>query len=113
VFVKKSFPATPQDLLVYSVLQLAVGCGLENAFKQINNGTLPMVEWEPSGSNAMAFNSKKTTDGAVYLNINTHHPLEGQVAWYEAHLSSDEGWNIIGALFPASPIVLTGFNENL
>lgn len=113
VFVKKSFPAVPQDIIAYSVLQLAVGCGLEDAFKQINNGTLPMVEWEPTGSNAIAFNSRKTSDGSVYLTINTHHPLEGQVAWYEAHLSSEEGWNILGALFPGSPIVLTGFNENL
>lgn len=113
VLVKKAFPATPRDLLTYSVLQLALGAGLEKALKAIYNETAPLVQWEPSGSNAFAFNSRKTTDGSVFLTINTHHPLEGQVAWYEAHLSSDEGWNIIGALFPGSPIVLTGFNEYL
>src|SRR5690606_20883056 len=113
ILVKKSFPAIPEDIIAYSVFQLAVGCGLEDAFKQINNGTLPMIEWEPSGSNAIAINSQKSADGAVYLTINTHHPLEGQVAWYEAHLSSEEGWNIVGSLFPAAPIILTGFNENL
>lgn len=113
VLVKKSFPATPQDLLTYSVLQLALGCGLENAFKKINNGTAPLVQWEPSGSNAFAFNSRKTTDGNVFLAINTHHPLEGQVAWYEAHLSSEEGWNILGGLFPGSPVIFTGFNKDL
>ena len=113
VLVKKSFPATPQDLLAYSVLQLALGCGLEDGFKKINNGTAPLAQWEPTGSNALAFNSKKTTDGNVYLTINTHHPLEGQVAWYEAHVSSEEGWNILGGLFPGSPVIFTGFNENL
>lgn len=113
VLVKKSFPATPQDLLTYSVLQLALGCGLEAGFKKINNGTAPLVEWEPTGSNAFAMNSKKTADGSVFLTINTHHPLEGQVAWYEAHLSSEEGWNILGGLFPGSPVIFTGFNENL
>ena len=113
VFVKKAFPSTPQDLLVYSLLQLTLGVGLEDAFKQINNGTASMIQWEPAGSNAFAFNSKMTADGNVYLTINTHHPLEGQVAWYETHLSSEEGWNIIGALFPGSPVIFTGFNENL
>jgi acyl-homoserine-lactone acylase len=113
VLVKKSFPSTPQDLLVYSLLQLALGVGLEDAFKQMMDEPATLVQWEPSGSNAFAFNSKKTADGNVYLTINTHHPLEGQVAWYETHLSSEEGWNIVGALFPGSPVVFTGFNENL
>ena len=113
VFVKRAFPATPYDLLTYSALQLVIGTGLEKALKQIYNETVPLAQWEPSGSNAFAFNSQKTTDGAVYLTINTHHPMEGQVAWYEAHLSSGEGWNIIGGLFPGSPVIFTGFNENL
>lgn len=113
VLVKKAFPVTPHDLLVYSVLQLSLGCGLEDAFQKITGGAPSLVKWEPTGSNAFAFNSKRTTDGNVYLAINTHHPLEGQVAWYEAHLSSEEGWNIVGSLFPAAPIILTGFNENL
>lgn len=113
VLVKKAFPITPEDLLTYSVLQLALGTGVEKALKEIYDETVPLVEWEPAGSNAFAFNSAKTKDGEVYLTINTHHPLQGQVAWYEAHLSSAEGWNIIGALFPGSPVVFTGFNENL
>lgn len=113
VLVKKAFPVTPEDLLTYSILQLALGTGVEKALKEIYDETIPLVQWEPSGSNAFAFNSAKTKDGDVYLTINTHHPLEGQVAWYEAHLSSAEGWNIIGALFPGAPIVFTGFNENL
>lgn len=113
VLIKKAFPVTPEDLLTYSVLQLALGTGVEKALKEIYEETIPLVQWEPSGSNAFAFNSAKTKDGDVYLTINTHHPLEGQVAWYEAHLSSAEGWNIIGALFPGAPVVFTGFNENL
>jgi acyl-homoserine-lactone acylase len=113
VLVKKLFPATAVDVLTYSVLQLALGCGLENAIKEIHDGTTELVQWEPSGSNALALNSNKTADGNVYLMINTHHPLEGQVAWYEAHLSSGEGWNIVGGLFPGSPVIFTGFNQNL
>ena len=113
VLVKKAFPATPRDLITYSVLQLAIGCGVEDALKKIYHGTVSLAQWEVEGSNGFAFNSKKTTDGNVYLAINTHHPMEGQVAWYEAHLSSEEGWNILGTLFPGSPVIFTGVNENL
>jgi len=113
VFVKRAFPVTPHDILTYTVLQLAIGCGVEGALKKIFHGSIPLAEWEPTGSNAFAFNSKKTKDGNVYLAINTHHPLEGQVSWYEAHVSSQQGWNIVGALFPGSPVIFTGVNENL
>ena len=40
-------------------------------------------------------------------------PLDGPVSWYEAHLCSDEGTNILGALFAGSPNILIGANENL
>ena len=43
----------------------------------------------------------------------SHQPLDGPVSWYEAHLCSEEGTNIIGALFAGSPNVLIGANENL
>jgi acyl-homoserine-lactone acylase len=113
ILEKKAFPVTPQDLLTYSVLQMAIGCGVEDALKQIYKGKVSLADFEVSGSNAFAFNSKKTADGNVFLAINTHHPLEGQISWYEVHLSSNEGLNIIGALFPGSPVIFTGVNEHL
>jgi acyl-homoserine-lactone acylase len=113
VLEKKAFPATPQDLLTYSVLQLAIGCGVEDALKEIYKGKVSLADFEVAGSNAFAFNSGKTADGNVYLAINTHHPLQGQTSWYEVHLSSREGLNIIGALFPGSPVIFTGVNEHL
>ena len=67
----------------------------------------------PKGSNTFAFNSAKTTDGSTFLAINTHQPLDGPVSWYEAHLCSEEGTNILGALFAGSPNILIGVNENL
>ena len=45
--------------------------------------------------------------------INTHQPLDGPVSWYEAHLCSDEGTNIIGALFAGTPSILIGANQYL
>ncbi len=114
VLLKQLFPITPKDMLQYSVLQLCVLSGADGALKSIFGGTVPMLEdLKPGGSNAFAFNSKKTTDGQTYLAINSHQPLEGPVSWYEAHLQSEEGWNIIGANFPGAPTILSGVNEYL
>jgi acyl-homoserine-lactone acylase len=114
VLVKKLFPVYPKDMLTYSLLQLAISSGADKALKEITEGTVSTLpEFSSGGSNAYAFNSKKTEDGNVYLAINSHQPLEGPVAWYEAHLMSDEGWNILGALFPGSPSILHGCNEYL
>jgi acyl-homoserine-lactone acylase len=113
ILEKKCFPIVPQDVLTYSILQLAIGAGVDEALRKIYDGSVELAEWNAEGSNAFAFNSNKTEDGSVFLAINTHHPLEGQVAWYEAHLVSREGWNIVGALFPGSPVIFTGINENL
>ncbi|MGB0918503.1 MAG: penicillin acylase family protein, partial [Flavobacteriales bacterium] len=65
------------------------------------------------GSNAYAFNSQLSDHGNTYHVINSHQPIEGILSWYEAHLHSEEGWNITGALFHGSVSVLHGTNENL
>ncbi|HQS24765.1 MAG: peptidase S45 [Sphingobacteriia bacterium 24-36-13] len=114
VLLKKIFPVTPKDMVQYSVLQLCVLSGADKALAAIFGGTVPLLEnYKTQGSNAFAFNSNKTTDGNVYLAINAHQPLEGPVAFYEAHLSSEEGWNILGANFPGAPSILHGVNEHL
>jgi acyl-homoserine-lactone acylase len=101
-------------MVQYSVLQLCVLSGADKALSSIFGGTVPLLEnYKTAGSNAFAFNSAKTTDGQVYLDINAHQPLEGPVAFYEAHLNSEEGWNIIGANFPGAPCILHGCNEYL
>ncbi len=65
------------------------------------------------GSNTAAVAPSRTPDGSTYLNINSHQPWDGPVAWYEAHLNSEEGWNCVGGLFPGTPIILVGHNEHL
>ncbi|MFM6954877.1 MAG: penicillin acylase family protein [Sphingobacteriaceae bacterium] len=114
VLVPALFPVTPKDMLAFSVLQLAISSGADQALKAIFDGKVATMDFlKPGGSNAFAFNSAKTTDGSVYLAINAHQPLEGPVAFYEAQLCSEEGWNILGALFPGAPSILHGVNENL
>ena len=67
----------------------------------------------PIGSNAIAVAPHLSDDGATRLAINSHQPLTGPVAWYEAHIQSDEGLNIMGGMFPGSPTIGVGFNHNI
>ena len=67
----------------------------------------------PVGSNAMTVSPYNSTDGSTMLAINSHQPTTGPVAWYEAHVQSNEGLNIMGGLFPSSVTVGVGFTENI
>lgn len=64
-------------------------------------------------SNVFAVSPKRSTDGYTRLMVNSHQPWSGPVAWYEAHISSDEGWDIITGLFPGSPVGLVGHNPDI
>lgn len=65
------------------------------------------------GSNAFAVAPSRSADGRTRLLINSHQPYTGPVAWYEAHLASDEGLDIYGGVFPGAPVILHGFNRRL
>ena len=67
----------------------------------------------PVGSNAMTVSPYNSTDGSTMLAINSHQPTTGPVAWYEAHVQSNEGLNVMGGLFPSGATIGVGFNENL
>ncbi len=67
----------------------------------------------PTGSNTLAVASSRSADGFTRLAINSHQPWDGPVAWYEAHVHSDEGWDMAGGLFPGAPLVLHGHNRDL
>ncbi|MEM1086941.1 MAG: acylase [Pseudomonadota bacterium] len=65
------------------------------------------------GSNAFAVAPTRSTDGTTRLLINSHQPMTGPVAWWEAHTISEEGLDITGGLFPGTPVILHGFNQHL
>ncbi|MBL4671589.1 MAG: acylase [Arenicella sp.] len=65
------------------------------------------------GSNAYAVSAERSGEDITRLLINSHQPLTGPVAWYEAHIIAEQGWNIQGGLFPGTPVILHGFSENL
>ncbi|PTM03459.1 MAG: penicillin amidase, partial [Bacteroidetes bacterium] len=116
VLEKSLFPVTPVKMVAYSQLQLFVSNAADQLVKQIVSNKTPEIATpkdDSSGSNLIALSSIKTGQEASFLTINTHQPLEGPTSWYEAHLVSEEGTNIIGTLFPGAPCILTGANENL
>jgi penicillin amidase/acyl-homoserine-lactone acylase len=65
------------------------------------------------GSNTFSVGPSRSADGWTRLNVNAHQPYTGMVAWYEAHMVSEEGMDIVGALFPGSPVILHGHNRDL
>ena len=121
ILVKGSFPLSIYDYLTGLNLMLHLFSDTGDIIGQLlSNSINPIDEMSgvdnigsSIGSNGFAFNSLMTTDGKSYLNINTHQPLEGPFAWYEAHLNSDEGWNMLGGLFPGLPLPVIGTNDNL
>lgn len=115
VRVRGVFPVTPKDIVGSYMFALSALIGTPGAVGNIMKGTYDKDQPSdlPYGSNAFAFNSKKTDDGSSMLCINPHQPVTGPFSWYEAHLCSDEGLNIHGAMFPGSSTVFLGNNENL
>ncbi len=116
VLVKSSFPFSPQDVIkgYVGLGILMAGAGLD--LKAIKGNLIEEV-FQPnergSGSNAIVLAPSRTEDGNAWLLSNSHQPIEGPMAWYEAHVNSNEGWNMLGALFPGGVSLFLGSNEYL
>ncbi len=113
---KKLMPVKPQDFVTGYMLAMALMGGVQGTVEKMVDGRIqndvPKAE-DGIGSNAYAMNSNKTADGNTYLAVNAHQPIEGLLSWYEAHVCSEEGWNMVGGLFHGSPTIFLGTNENL
>jgi acyl-homoserine-lactone acylase len=114
VLHKDLFPLTLKDYIASSVLALTVFNGGDRALAAIyGNKVSPVIDYDKKGSNAIAIHPSKTTSGEAFLAINAHQPNEGPEAFYEAHVSSEEGWNALGGLLAGGPCILHGVNEHL
>ena len=110
-------PVTGQDIVAGHMLRHLLFYGFEAQIKALSGeqrahpvGTGPTGA-PPLGSNATAIAPSRTEDGSTLLMINSHQPLTGPVAWYEAHISSNEGLDIMGGLFPGTPFAGVGFTK--
>ena len=111
---KKAFPFDEKEYLTAVVFSISLFCGVDKALPEILGGKVATIPgFNTDGSNAFAMNSTKTTTGESFLAINAHQPNTGPVAFYEAHLQSEQGWNMLGGLFPGGCLIFHGTNENL
>ncbi len=86
---------------------------LKEQAQQTRETFLRLPPGAETGSNAMAVAPVRAEDGHTRLMVNSHQPYEGPVAWYEARVKSEEGWDMIGGLFPGAPLILLGAGPNL
>lgn len=111
---RHAFPFNEKEYMTAVVFSIGLFCGVDEALPRILGGNIATLPgFNPEGSNAFAMNSKKTSTGETFLAINAHQPNTGPVAFYEAHLQSEEGWNMLGGLFPGGCLIFHGTNENL
>lgn len=113
VSLKKLFPINEKDLLTSYVISLAVMDKIDKTISDLFSNKITENPYSIYGSNAIAISAKKTTNGKTFIDINSHQPLDGPASWYEAHLVSDEGWNILGGLFAGGTTVFQGVTPNL
>lgn len=110
VIRKDIFPVSPVDIvqgymftgMLFTSFPFALQFGLMDRLEEYHPGYYLL------GSNAIALNPQRTADGKTYLAVNSHQPLQGVFSWYEAHLVSDEGLNILGGVFPGGISIFHG-----
>ena len=115
------WPAKPEDLVAGAIHKLPMMFGLHHTLSRLtaDANKPPSVAnvWNPGqlplGSNFIAIGPNRSADQATRVCINSHQPWTGPATWYEAHLISEEGQNIYGGLFPGSPVIFLGHNEQI
>jgi acyl-homoserine-lactone acylase len=118
------FPVTGRDIAGGFIHKLPIMVGFTNVLSALGSDNPPHVGENVlagneiandafPGSNAHAVAASRSTDGVTRLNVNSHQPWEGPVAWYEIQVHSEEGWNMTGGTFPGAPFLLHGHNDHL
>lgn len=67
---------------------------------------------EEIASNAWAFGSERTAEGGGMLLANPHFPWEGELRFWESHLTIPDELDIYGAQLSGLPGIGIGFTEN-
>jgi len=120
-------PVSAKDIIAGFTFKTPMFYGFDAALGDLINSDEPhelakaldnALLWQPAeqlpiGSQGIAIAPSRSADGLTHLLVNSHQPLTGPVAWYEARLHSEEGWNMAGSTFPGSPVIIHGHNENL
>jgi acyl-homoserine-lactone acylase len=124
VLTAELFPLDGRDLAAASIHKSPLFFGLDDTLAELFQDSR-QSELSPSptggifqiderfGSNTFSISPNRSEDGSTYLAVNSHQPWEGPTTWYEAHVHSETGWDMTGATFPATPVIIHGANRNL
>ncbi|WP_375205879.1 penicillin acylase family protein [Hyphococcus sp.] len=124
---RDALPATAQDVVAGFASRQPFFYGLDDQLKAIFEGDVEIEKRAGTareaflnvpkefelGSNAVAVAPVRSADGHTRLMVNSHQPYTGPVAWYEARVKSEEGWDMIGGIFPGAPLILHGAGPDL
>ena len=119
--IKGIYPISGKDIVAGFVFRTPLMFELDWYIKELMKDKKPTFsdysqnnsEFSMYGSNVFAVGPDRSEDKHTRISINSHQPWTGPVTWYEAHIHSNEGWNMSGGLFPGSPVIFKGYNENL
>ena len=111
------YPITGEDIVASFVHKVPLFFEIDKVLRQLFDSDHPpagsVLPTATGGSNTIAVSPRRTANGQTFLAINSHQPWEGPVSWYEAHLHSEEGWDMVGGVFPGAPVILHGHNRFL
>ena len=120
-------PVRGEDIVAGFVIRTPFFYGLDESLRKLFDGDPDKVAMAEAartailrappgveiGSNAIAVAPSRASDGRTRLMVNSHQPYTGPVAWYEARIKTEEGWDLVGGLFPGSPVISHGAGPNL
>ena len=120
---KKFAVVTGKDIVTGFSHKMPLMFGLDGVLKKLSKDKPPEFiglksdldpgSFDMVASNVFAIAPQRSDDGYTRLWVNSHQPWDGPVAWYEAHLVSEEGWDFYAGLFPGSPVPFIGHNKYL
>ncbi|MEQ1567135.1 MAG: penicillin acylase family protein [Myxococcota bacterium] len=120
-------PIDHVDLLAYYLHLGQLGSG-SNLVREVGNAQPPGLRSAalppplsvlepfrrpPIGSNGWAIGGDRTANGHGMLLSNTHFPANGELQWWESHLTVPGELDVYGASLTGSALVNVGFNRDL
>lgn len=111
VRLRGSFPVKVEEILGAYLASGVLFVGYASELRALY--AKPEKAAPAKGSNAYAMLPSRTADGRTYFCGNPHFMVQGNFSFYEAHLCSEQGMNIVGALFMGAHSIALGCTPNL
>lgn len=111
--IARLYPVRGDDVVRGFVHKTPLFFGIDKVLTDLFDEERDAAAKDVKGSNAFAVAPSRTAKGETFLVVNSHQPWTGPVAWYETHLKSEEGWDMVGGVFPGAPVILHGHNRHL